>query len=61
MDTNNKPTVEQLKARAYDLLAMKQQIDNELGAINQAIAEQSQVNKEQTANITEKENDTKTT
>ena len=35
------PSVEQLKARAYDLLAMEERINAELRAINQAIAEAS--------------------
>jgi len=43
---DKKPTVEQLKARAYDLLAMKQRIDGELGAINQAIGEASKAEPE---------------
>ena len=35
------PSVEQLKARAYDLLTMQERINAELRAINQAIAEAS--------------------
>jgi len=38
MEERKEPTVEQLKARAYDLLATRERLDNELRAINNMIA-----------------------
>ena len=33
----SEPTLEQLKSRAYDLIALKEQVERELQQVNQAI------------------------
>lgn len=48
-------TVEQMKARAYDLLATRQQIDAQLQAINRAIAEASQKKPKEEKDVTTKD------
>ena len=51
MDLQNEHSVEKLKALAYDKLALQQQIQAELSAINQRIAELQEAPKDKDKSV----------